>query len=206
MDWKTRKMRKLFPVREKSGILKQTGKVGEFYQKYWKCCAVLCMMLVCNVSRIDTYVWCFTCRGCISRGTEDYLGGRRFYHVYRRRNPENPVWRFPLHSTQRQDLQVWDGKVQGSVFSSWVQSTLVRLIYCQNKAHILITRTPIFWSWSMIFHHNSKSPNIVYRECIYRHFPVLYSMLHGNVSKYLFQIKLHHKYSMSASLWNSECQ
>ena len=30
------KMRKLFPVREKSGNFEQTGKVGEFYQKNWK--------------------------------------------------------------------------------------------------------------------------------------------------------------------------
>ena len=30
------KMGKLFPVREKSGNLEQTGKVGEFYQKYWE--------------------------------------------------------------------------------------------------------------------------------------------------------------------------
>ena len=33
---KPRKMRKLFPVREKSGNFEQTGKVREFYQKYWK--------------------------------------------------------------------------------------------------------------------------------------------------------------------------
>ena len=30
------KMRKLFPVREKSGNFEQTGKVREFYPKYWK--------------------------------------------------------------------------------------------------------------------------------------------------------------------------
>ena len=30
------KMGKLFPVREKSGDFEQTGKVREFYTKYWK--------------------------------------------------------------------------------------------------------------------------------------------------------------------------
>ena len=30
------KMGKLFPVREKSGNFEQTGKVREFYPKYWK--------------------------------------------------------------------------------------------------------------------------------------------------------------------------
>ena len=30
------KMRKLFPVREKLGNFEQTGKVREFYSKYWK--------------------------------------------------------------------------------------------------------------------------------------------------------------------------
>ena len=30
------KMRKLFPVREKSGDFEQTRKVREFYPKYWK--------------------------------------------------------------------------------------------------------------------------------------------------------------------------
>ena len=33
---KTGKMRKLFPVKEKSGSFEQTGKVREFYTKYWK--------------------------------------------------------------------------------------------------------------------------------------------------------------------------
>ena len=36
MDWKTWKMRNLFPVREKSGNFEQTGKVREFHPKYWK--------------------------------------------------------------------------------------------------------------------------------------------------------------------------
>ena len=36
MDWKTWKMRKRFPVREESGNFEQTGKVREFYPKYWK--------------------------------------------------------------------------------------------------------------------------------------------------------------------------
>ena len=37
MDWKTwKKMRKRFPVREKSGNFEHTGKVREFYPKYWK--------------------------------------------------------------------------------------------------------------------------------------------------------------------------
>ena len=30
------KMRKLFPIEEKSGNFEQTGKVREFYLKYWK--------------------------------------------------------------------------------------------------------------------------------------------------------------------------
>ena len=36
MDWKTWKIGKLFQVREKSGNFEQTGKVKEFYPKYWK--------------------------------------------------------------------------------------------------------------------------------------------------------------------------
>ena len=35
------KMRKLFPVREKSGNFEQTGKVREFHPKYWKNKAIL---------------------------------------------------------------------------------------------------------------------------------------------------------------------
>ena len=35
-DWKTWKIGDHFPVREKSGNFDQTGKVREFYPKYWK--------------------------------------------------------------------------------------------------------------------------------------------------------------------------
>ena len=35
-DWKTWKNGKAFPVREKSGNIEQTGKVGENQTKYWK--------------------------------------------------------------------------------------------------------------------------------------------------------------------------
>ena len=37
MDWKTWKMGKHVPVgKKKSGNFEQTGKVGQFYPKYWK--------------------------------------------------------------------------------------------------------------------------------------------------------------------------
>ena len=35
-DWKTGKTRRHFPVREKSGNFAKSGKVGEFYTKYWR--------------------------------------------------------------------------------------------------------------------------------------------------------------------------
>ena len=35
-DWKTWKMGRHFPVREKSGNFEQTGKVRENHTKYWK--------------------------------------------------------------------------------------------------------------------------------------------------------------------------
>ena len=35
-DWKPGEMRKLFPVREKSENFEHTGKVKEFYPRYWK--------------------------------------------------------------------------------------------------------------------------------------------------------------------------
>ena len=35
-DWKTWKMGRHFPVREKSGNFEQTGKLRENHTKYWK--------------------------------------------------------------------------------------------------------------------------------------------------------------------------
>ena len=37
---KSGKVRGHFPVRQKSGNFEQTGKVVEFYTKYWKCLAI----------------------------------------------------------------------------------------------------------------------------------------------------------------------
>lgn len=46
---KPRKVGKHFPVREKSENFGQTGKVREFYTKYWKCQRILDNLnLFCN--------------------------------------------------------------------------------------------------------------------------------------------------------------
>ena len=36
LDWKSWKKGEHFPVREKSGNLEHTGKIMEFYLKYWE--------------------------------------------------------------------------------------------------------------------------------------------------------------------------